>query len=273
TIDLTDVLPDGVDFVPGSESEVITNGTTITPFSHSGGQLTWSGTLDPGGLDMTASPAPFGYFPLASLGVSPFPCPSNCDDGAFALNVPSFVYNGQSYSQVIWSVNGTLEAGLASGVASSFANQNLPDPTVPNNVIAPFWTDLNLGAGGNWYVAVLNAGPTQFTVYEWKDVPLFGDLANRYSFQVWVQNGPSATVGVENETGTLGSSYWFEGAGTAPAVGTDLKVRTLVGGTATFGFQGQISSCTPGEAIVNRVNVNTASTSDTAIAVTECVDN
>jgi hypothetical protein len=80
-------------------------------------------------------------------------------------------------------------------------------------------------------------------------------------------------VGVENETGTLGSSYWFEGAGTAPAVGTDLKVRTLVGGTATFGFQGQISSCTPGEAIVNRVNVNTASTSDTAIAVTECVDN
>jgi uncharacterized repeat protein (TIGR01451 family) len=288
TIDLTDVLPDGVDFVPGSESEVITNGTTITPFSHSGGQLTWSGTLDPGGLDLTASPSPFGYFPLASLGVAPFACPSNCDDGAIALNVPSFVYNGQSYSQVIWSVNGTLEAGLASGVASSASNQNLPDPTVPNNVIAPFWTDLNLGAGGNWYVAVLNAGPTQFTVYEWKDVPLFGDLANRYSFQVWVQNGPSgniwvtyaqlgnvsgATVGVENETGTLGSSYWFEGAGTAPAVGTDLKVRTLVGGTATFGFQGQISSCTPGEAIVNRVNVNTASTSDTAIAVTECVDN
>ena len=286
TIDLTDVLPDGVDFVPGSESEVITNGTTITPFSHSGGQLTWSGTLDPGGLDLTASPSPFGYFPLASLGVAPFACPSNCDDGAIALNVPSFVYNGQSYSQVIWSVNGTLEAGLASGVASSASNQNLPDPTVPNNVIAPFWTDLNLGAGGNWYVAVLNAGPTQFTVYEWEDVPLFGDLANRYSFQVWVQNGPSgniwvtyaqlgnvsgATVGVENETGTLGSSYWFEGAGTAPAVGTDLKVRTLVGGTATFSFQGQISSCTPGEAIVNRVNVNTASTSDTAIAVTECV--
>ena len=288
TIDLTDVLPDGVDFVPGSESEVITNGTTITPFSHSGGQLTWSGTLDPGGLDLTASPSPFGYFPLASLGVAPFACPSNCDDGAIALNVPSFVYTGQSYSQVIWSVNGTLEAGLASGVASSASNQNLPDPTVPNNVIAPFWTDLNLGAGGNWYVAVLNAGPTQFTVYEWEDVPLFGDLANRYSFQVWVQNGPSgniwvtyaqlgdvsgATVGVENETGTLGSSYWFEGAGTAPAVGTDLKVRTLVGGTATFSFQGQISSCTPGEAIVNRVNVNTASTSDTAIAVTECVDN
>ena len=287
TIDLTDVLPEGVEFVEGSESEVITNGTTITPFSHSGGQLTWSGTLDPGGLDLTASPSPFGYFPLASLGVAPFSCPSNCDDGGFVLNVPSFVYNGQSYGQVIWSVNGTLEAGTASGIASSASNQNLPDPTAPNNVIAPFWTDLNLGAGGNWYVAVLNAGPTQFTVYEWEDVPLFGDLTNRYSFQVWVQNGPSgniwvtyaqlgnvngATVGVENDTGTLGSSYWFEGAGTAPAVGTDLKVRTLVGGTATFGFQGQISSCTPGEAIVNRVNVETASTSDTAIAVTKCVD-
>jgi len=288
TIDLTDVLPDGVEFVDGSESEVVTNGTTITPFSHAGGQLTWSGTLDPGGLDLAASPSPFGYFPLASLGITPFACPSNCDDGAFTLNVPAFTYNGQSYSQVIWSVNGTLEAGSASGTATSAANQNLPDATPPNNLIAPFWTDLNLGAGGNWYVAVLNAGPTQFTVYEWNDVPLFGDLSNRYSFQVWVQNGPSgniwityaqlgdvsgATVGVENDTGSLGSSYWFEGAGTAPAVGTDLKVRTLVGGTATFSFQGQLSSCTPGEAIVNRVDVDTASTSDTAIAVTECVGN
>lgn len=288
TIDLTDVLPDGVDYVEGSAAAVVTNGTTITPFAHSGGELAWSGTLDVGGMDLAETPSPFGFFPLASLGVAPFACPSNCDDGGFFLNVPGFTFNGQAYSQVIWSVNGTIEAGTASGQATSASNQNMPDPSVPNNLIAPLWTDLNLGAGGNWYVAVLNAGPNQYTVYEWSDVPLFGDLGNRYSFQIWVQNGASgniwityaqlgdvggATVGVEDESGSIGASYWFEGAGTAPAVGTDLKVRNLDGGTATFTFQGQISGCSAGEALVNRVNVDTADTSDTAIAVTQCVAN
>jgi uncharacterized repeat protein (TIGR01451 family) len=288
-IDLTDVLPDGLEFVEGSETEVVMNGTTISPFSHGGGTLTWSGTLDPGVLDVIASPAPFGYFPLASLGITPFGCPSNCDDGAFILNIPSFVYNGQSYSQVIWSVNGTLEAGIASLQATSFANQNLPDPTPPNNLLAPFWTDLNMGADGDgaeWRVGVLNAGPDQFTVYEWDNIPLFGDLSNRYSFQIWVHNGTSgniwftyaqlgnvdgATVGAEDSTGSNGRSYWFEGTGTAPAVGTDLAVVTQPGGTATFGFQAMIDHCDDGDAIVNRASLSGA-TEETAIAVTQCVN-
>lgn len=291
-IDLTDILPDGLEVVPGSLSEVITNGSTILPFSSGGGTLNWSGTLDPGGLQLTISPAPFGFIPLAALGVAPFGCPSNCDDGGVILNVPSFVYNGQSYSRVIWSVNGTIEAGTASGQTTSSANQNLPNPTAPNNLIAPFWTDLNMGVNGDgaeWSVAVLAAGPRNFTVYEWENIPLFGDLSNRYTFQIWVENGPSGniwfvygslddvnaqsiTVGVENETGTVGSSRFFESAGTPPAVGTDLMVEQLIGGIATFTFQAEIDDCEEGEAIVNRVNVTTAGTADTAIAVTQCVE-
>jgi uncharacterized repeat protein (TIGR01451 family) len=288
-IKLRDALPEGLDFVKGSESAVVTNGTTRQPFAHRGGTLSWSGTLEQGGLQVSESSLPFGYIPLAGFGVLPFGCPGNCDDGAFVLNIPSFMYNGQSYSQVIWSVNGTLEAGSASGLATSFANQNLPDPTPPNNLLAPFWTDLNMGVNGDgaeWRVAVLNAGPDQFTVYEWDNIPLFGDTSNRYSFQIWVHNGTSgeiwfgyaqlgdvsgATVGAENASGGDGDSYWFEGAGTAPAVGTDLLVGTKVGGTATFTFQAVIGKCKAGEAIVNRVNLSGA-TDETAIAVTQCVE-
>jgi uncharacterized repeat protein (TIGR01451 family) len=286
-IDLEDVLPDGVSFVPGSESEVVSNGTTTSPFSESGGVLTWSGMLDPGGLQITASPLPFGYIPLSVFGVPSFGCPSNCDDGAFILNIPTFTYNGASYSQVIWSVNGTIEAGISSLLAASANNRSMPDAAPPNNLIAPFWTDLNLGAGGDWRVAVLNAGPRQFTVYEWDNVPRFGNLADRYTFQIWVENGAAGniwfgyaqlgsvadgTVGVENADATNGFTYYFEGAGTAPAVGTDLLVGAQTGGTATFTFQAEIDDCTTGEAIVNRADVDTASTSDTAIAVTECVE-
>jgi uncharacterized repeat protein (TIGR01451 family) len=294
-IDLEDVLPKELDYVHGSASAVITDGTTISPFAYNGNKLTWSGTLEQGGLSVGASPAPFGYFSLAAFGVAPFGCPSNCDDGAWLVNVPAFTYNGQTYSSVIWSVNGTLEAGTASGLATSFANQNFPDPTPPNNLIAPFWTDLNMGEDGDgaeWYVAVLNAGPDQFTVYEWENVPLFGDLDNRYTFQIWIHNDGSAnldssnniwftyaqmgdttfgTVGVENSMGTLGDSYFYDGAGTPPVAGTDLLVSVLQGGTATFSFQAEIDDCKRGKAIVNRANVTTDDTSNTAIAVTKCV--
>ena len=288
-IDLGDTLPDGISFVPGTESEVITNGTTTTPFSEAGGVLTWSGMLDPGGLQITASSLPFGYIPLSGFGFTPIGCPSNCDDGAFIFNVPSFTYNGASYSQVIWSVNGTIEAGTGSGLAASANNRSMPDATPPNNLIAPFWTDLDLSdrSTADWYIGVLNAGFATFTVYEWTNVPRFGDPSNRYSFQIWVQNDTSGniyfgyaqlgstadgTVGVENADASNGFTYYFEGAGTTPAVGTDLLVGSQTGGTATFTFQAEIDDCNVGEAIVNRANVDTASTSDTAIAVTECVE-
>jgi uncharacterized repeat protein (TIGR01451 family) len=238
-VNLTDRLPNELKLVDGSVVGATQDGNRY---------LSFAGTLGgaaPNVIDVVADPAPFGYFPLASLGVTPFGCPSNCDDGGFVLNVPAFSYNNQTYSQVIWSVNGTIEAGTASGLAASAANQNLPNPSLPNNVLAPWWTDLNLGAGGNWYVAVLNAGPTQYTVYEWASVPRFGDNSSTFSFQVWIQNGASGniwfvydgfagntgdgTVGAENAAGTIGDTWYYDGAGTSPWGGPDLKVTSAPG--------------------------------------------
>ena len=285
-ITVTDMVPAGTTFVPSSETESVVGGSTSSPWAESGGTLSWTGMLDQSSLLLSASPSPFGYFSLGAFGVAPFGCPSNCDDGAIVLNVPGFTYNGQAYSQVIWSVNGTLEAGSASGVGTSFANQNLPSPIPPNNILAPNWTDLNMGADGDgaeWYVAVLSAGPDQYTVYEWDNIPLFGDLGNRYSFQIWVQSGASgniwftyaqvgdtggSTVGVENNDGTIGDSYWFEGTGTPPAVGTDLKVDSIAGGSATLGFQA-VTDCSV-DPTVNTGEVENDGNSETAIAVTTC---
>ena len=157
------------------------------------------------------------------------------------------------------------------------------------------------GDGAEWYVGVFNLGPDQFTIYEWNNIPLFGDLTNRYTFQIWVQNGPSgniwftygqlgtlflpATVGVEDAAGNLGDSYFFNTAGTPPALGTDLKVEQTVGGTATFNFQAIIDDCSAdndgdsdsdsdsdGGVIVNRADVTADNGSATAIAVTQCVN-
>lgn len=183
------------------------------------------------------------------------------------------------------SVNGTLEAGIASLSATSFANQNFPDSTPPNNLLAPYWRDLNLGAGGEWYVATLAAGPSAWTIYEWEDVPIYGDDSIRYTFQVWVGlNGTpvegriwyvyakigdteDGTVGAENADGTVGHAYFYDGAGTAPVVGTDLEVIVTTGGTATLGFQVE-ADCS-----VDIVNVADLSSDDgdaSASASTTC---
>lgn len=291
-IDLVDVIPDGLSYVDGSGSATVVNGVENAPLNVAGQQLTWSGTIDRSALELVPSLSPFGYFSLPSLGVAPFALPGNADDGGFILNIPPFDYNGATYNQVIWSVNGTIEAGTSSGLAASAGNQNLPDPTAPNNLIAPFWTDLNLAAGGNWYVAVLNAGPNQFLVFEWENVPRFGqDPLDGHSFQVWIQTiGGSGiwfvyadtgddignfdlTVGVEDEDGALGSSYYFDGAGTLPVTGDpgDLQVNRSLGGSATINFQAIIDSCTEGDIIVNRASITSGGETENAIASTRCV--
>jgi uncharacterized repeat protein (TIGR01451 family) len=311
-IDIVDTLPDEVTYVAGSGSVAIVNGTEISPLTQVGNELWWSGELDVGGLIVTPSPAPLGYLSLPGIGVGPFGCPGNCDDGGFLLNVPSFQFNGNTYSQVIWSVNGTLEAGTASLQTSSFFNQEMPDPTPPNNILAPFWTDLNMGSDGDgaeWYVAVLNVGPDQYTVYEWNNIPRFGTTSDRFTFQIWVKNTGDGgtwytyaqlgtlgggTVGVEDAAGSEGSSYYYNGTGTAPAIGTDLMVQLQDGGSATISFQAELMTCGSGsgkkskgkgkskgkskgstaesEAVTNSVALSNAGLSASAIATTECVD-
>ena len=284
-IDLEDVLPDGLSYVDGSANEVIANGLTTSPFSHAGGTLSWSGTLDPGEIVLSESfDSPAGYLPL-SIFFPPFDLPGNCDDGGFILGVPGFTYNGNNYNQVIWSVNGAIEAGISSLRTASAGNQNLPDAALPNNLLAPWWTDLNLCAGGNWYVGGLTDGVNFFTIFEWQDVPRFGNNSERATFQIWIQDGTDriwftyagvqgadGTVGIENDTGTVGDTRYFDGTGLYPSSAVDLQVDSSIGGTATFTFQAEVETCTPGEAIVNRADVSTASSSDTAIAVTECVE-
>jgi uncharacterized repeat protein (TIGR01451 family) len=291
-IEMIDTLPRGVRVVRGSLRAEITKGTTTAPFRQfNHDKIGWRGTLEPGGLELTDTGAPFGFLPLSQFGIAPFGCPSNCDDGAWIVNVPSFVYNGETHSQVIWSINGTLEAGTASGVASSFANQNLPDSTTPNNIMAPLWTDLNMGVDGDGaeiYIGILSDGVNSYTIYEWSNIPLWGTTDQLMSFQIWVQNDDSGniwfaygdladvnqqgmTVGLENASGNVGSSYFYNGTGIAPVAGAGLQVTPIIGGTATFTFQGKVKYCKRSDAMVNEVTVTTADTSDRAIAATECV--
>jgi len=290
-ITVIDQLPIGTTFIAGSANETVTNGSTTSPWAYdaASNSMTWTGELDPNGIDVSADGNITDYISLASLGVAPIELPADCDDGSLALTVPPFTFNGESYSEVIFSVNGTVEAGTDSGVATSFDNQNFPNAIVPNNLLAPFWRDLNACDGGNLYAGNLGDGTYTWTVFEWEDVPHFGST-DAATFQVWILNDGSptdlpqahftygrldnvtvgATVGAENSDGSVGDSYFFNGSGVAPTVGTDLWVNSLPGGTASFDFQVQASCRRLNKRILNEANITNNISNETAIAVSYC---
>jgi len=131
--------------VPGSEAAIV-DGVPDPSFTYNPGSnsLTWSGTLDALTLELTPSSSPFGYVPL-SIFVGPLTCSSVCDDTSITLSgFPSFDYLGASYNTVVMSSNGFVVAGGDSTNAATPFNTDMPDAGPPNNVIAPFWTDLDL---------------------------------------------------------------------------------------------------------------------------------
>ena len=254
--------------------------------------LSWKGMLDTAGFDIESASSPAGYVSLAGLGVAPSPCPeASCDSGALTLDVPRFRFNGQSYTQVIWSTNGVIEVGTASGTRASVTEREFPNSRTPNNIMAPFWTDLEVGQPtSNWYTAVVDIGAEQYTVYEW-DVHHDDDNSLRYNFQVWIRNGDTegiwfiyhrvdsptppdgVSIGVENADGTVGTTYYLSssGLGSAPIDGLELQIGTRSPGRASFGFQAEARRCPRRRgAIVQSAFLVNGGNEDRAIAAVRC---
>ena len=208
--------------------------------------------------DITSSSS--GLLPLSSLGISPLG--GVTDDSIINFTIPEFKIGEQSYTTVGMVSNGYLVVGGGSSSNAGFVNQRFPDPQPPNNVLAPFWTDLNPESGGNLYAGIL-ANPTtgqSWAVFEWNQVPNYSDgLLN--TFQVWVGlNGTEdvrymygadistgdmglLTVGAENADGTVGVNWTINGEGTAVLPGQVFRVTTVPGSVGSshridFGLTG-----------------------------------
>jgi subtilisin family serine protease len=153
--------------------------------------------------------------------------PLATDDAFTTVTLPfSFSYYGQGHTQAFVSTNGYITLGSGTG-ANNPNNPVIPGAANPNGVIAPFWDDLNPGAGGAVYTAVTGSAPNRVFHVEWFDVPHFrnvGDATLELSLYETTNEirfryldtdfgnptfnaGRSATAGVENQGGTLGTQY------------------------------------------------------------------
>jgi hypothetical protein len=124
----------------------------------------------------------YGYVPLASVGIAPRPIG---DEQLMNFTVPQFVYNGRSYTSVGVDSNGYLVAG--GGSAADNECCILPtgaSPNRPNDILAPFWTDLDGTGAPGVSLARLSDGVKTWIVVEWQ-VNVYG-TTDRQTFQVWL---------------------------------------------------------------------------------------
>lgn len=181
-----------------------------------------------------------GYLPLSVFGIAP--TAGMGDESIVNFTTPSFVFGGETWGSVGISSNGYLKVGGGTSADSSFANTALPDASSPKNILAPFWTDLDFDLGGAFRIATLTDGVNTWLVSDWDGVHGFGS-PEAYSFQIWIgingieditfTYGPlgalpaDLTVGAQDASGTVGDTWYYNGTGTAPFNGLQLRVSSL----------------------------------------------
>jgi subtilisin family serine protease len=200
------------------------------------------------GVPSIGSGALFGYAPLAGFGI---PADPVGDEDFINYTLPDFTYNGETYNSIGVDSNGYLVVGGATSQDNNCCNlTQIPDPARPNNVLAPFWTDMDGTGTDGLRVAELTDGVNSWVVVEWQ-VNVFGTSSNRH-FQVWLgegatqditfaydpaalpadPNGQPFLVGAENADGSGGGQL---PAGTLPT--GDLRVTSTPstpGGTVSY---------------------------------------
>jgi hypothetical protein len=224
----------------------------------------WSGTLTPAAppqvtsITTTTGPAG-GYLALADPPFNVTPLGGVGDDTITNINVPTFMYGSEPYTRIGVVSNGYLVLGGGTSSDIVFTPQHFPNPARPNNVLAPWWTDLNAdlthGGSGAIRATTLTDGTSTWIVIDWAGIKNFGD-ATTHNFEVWLRVGTTAASeqitysygtnsgggdpdsgsnwGAENRDGSSGANL-----ATQPASGTEYAVHTTgptAGGTTMLNY-------------------------------------
>jgi hypothetical protein len=227
------------------------------PARPDGNGWAWVGSLAPALAptidsisDADGSSPAGGYLPLSLFGIAPL---AMGDETIANLNVPEFQYGSESYGRLAVDSNGYVVVGGGTADDNDCCNpQTLPDPDRPNNVLAPFWTDLDPAAGGGVRAGILTDGVTDWIVIDWESVPAYADDpagAPVNSFQIWIQTG---SEGIWFAYGELEGTPWALSAGAENrdgSSGVNLDLETALPGSAFGDFVVTTSPPQPGGSV------------------------
>jgi len=179
-------------------------------------------------MDSTEDNGPvFDWFEINGVGTR---VPLEDESGRTVALPFGFPFYGDVKTQVGIASNGYLTFD-PSALRGYWTNGPIPDPNDPNDLVAVFWDDLDPGSAGNVYY-YYDAANMRFIV-EFENVPQWGSSAGN-TFQVILKpdgtivyqylamngNVSSATVGIENASGSVGLQVTYN----APYIQNGLAV-------------------------------------------------
>ena len=122
-------------------------------------------------------------------------------------------------------------------------------------------------------------------MFEWEDVPRYGDSTTTATFQIWFLEGTdfvwftygdfagtpanySWTIGAENIDATAGDTYYYNGTGTIPSVNDDLLIESFSSAPVELSYA-VYTNAEDGEMIINEAIVTTSGQADRAWSATK----
>jgi subtilisin family serine protease len=169
--------------------------------------------------DAVGGPA-FNWVEISSTGTAALTSGDDTNSGPFPIGF-TFNYYGTPYTTFRVCTNGFLSF---SSTATTYSNTALPSASAPLNMLAPFWDDLNLNAigsgdiyyqvvGGNLVVQFNNVMRFSTTIPMTFEVILSPSGAITYQYlNLSTALLTSATVGMQNSTGTVGLQVAYNAA-------------------------------------------------------------
>ena len=164
----------------------------------------WSDSNEPGG------PA-FAWQDISATG-TPIADVTTDDDTSAPIALGfNFPFYGATFNAIRVSSNGWLSFTSSS---TAYSNQPLPNAGAPENLVAPFWDDLNPGGVPRIYYQSFGSR----AVIQWHQMPRYNQAGSSLTFQAILDSSgavtfqylsltgtlDSATVGIQNATRTTG---------------------------------------------------------------------
>lgn len=233
-------------------------GAAVTGKAPTYGGLTLAGAK-PGVPSVTAISGSH-WHPLAEFDIKP---ELIGDEDIINFDTPSFTYAGASYDQIGVTSNGYLVVGGGGVQDVSAEPGGLPDPRRPNNVLAPFWTDLDGSSSEGLRAGALSVDGRSWIAVEWR-VKVFGTDSERH-FQVWIATSGDPEVIFAYDPAAMpaapGALKWAVGAENIIGGG---QAHTLpTGDLRVTGTSGK-----PGESVEYAVRVTGLRPGSTSIVTT-----
>jgi hypothetical protein len=222
---------------------------------------TWMDSREAGGPT-------YNWVEINSLGTA-LPAADDANTGPYALGF-NFPYYGNTYSSVRICTNGFISF---TATESAYNNAQIPAAGAPNNILAPFWDDLNPVNGGTIYfwddpaadrfiVEYRQVRHYNGTTTETFQLILTGDGVITFQYQA-VGTANSCSVGLENATGTDGLGLNYNLAGflaanlavrfTPPTLTPPWAVLTPLAGVTPAGASSDLSLALSAEDLADGV--------------------